>query len=99
MKKVARYRIRRNNSRILQLINDLFISLPHAVCFYVVYFLYFEVLERFLGGQLNPWMTRGIRYSGVALPAGLDHSPGVDDCRGLPADAARQKGIGCCTRM
>ncbi len=68
MKKVARYRIRRNDSRILQLINDLFISLPHAVCFYVVYFLYFEVLERFLGGQLNPWMTRGIGYSVLLFP-------------------------------
>jgi hypothetical protein len=68
MRKVARYRIRRNDSRILQVLNDIVISFPHAVYFYVVYFLYFEVQARLLAGQLNPWRTYGTGYFVLLFP-------------------------------
>ena len=68
MKKVARYRVRRNNSRIIQVINDLFIAFLHTVCFYVVFFLYFVVLELVLAGQLNPWQGYGVWYFIFTFP-------------------------------
>ena len=67
MRKVARYRIRRNNSRILQIINDILVSFPHAVCFYVVYALYLGGLELLLGEQMNRWVTYGTGYLLVLL--------------------------------
>ncbi len=68
MIKVARYRIRRNDSRILQMINDIFISFPHAVCFYVTCFLYFESLIFLLDGQLRPGGMSGMGYTVFFFP-------------------------------
>jgi hypothetical protein len=68
MNKVARYRVRRNDSRVLQVINDIFISFLAAAYFFVIYFCHFSLEDYWLDGHLSPWETYGIGYAVFAFP-------------------------------